>query len=64
MTVNTTRPDVRETPATVAGQVVDADPVRVPAVAPEGPRLTLLERAASGVRRAARFVYRLLTEVP
>jgi hypothetical protein len=64
MPTNTTRPDVPEATGLAGTHAIEVDPERACAAPPPGPRPTLLARAAREVRRVARFVYRLLTEVP
>jgi hypothetical protein len=64
MPMKTTRPDVPEAHSGVGVHGHDPEPVQSSTSLPAGPRPTMLGRAARRVARLARFVYRLLTEVP
>jgi hypothetical protein len=64
MPMKTTRPDMPEAHRGVAVHLLDPDPLQTRPAPPPVPRPTILGRAARGVASVARFVYRLLTEVP
>jgi hypothetical protein len=62
--MNILPPHVPEAHSGAGVHVLDAEPVPGSTAPPAGPRPSILRRAARRVARLARFVYRLLTEVP